>query len=247
MVQEAFSATDQFRRLKDEVRRFGIELDTRQLEQFAQYLSLLEEGNTRVNLTSVSPADFVTVHLLDSLALFSVLPVAQNARVIDIGSGAGLPGLALKIARPDLTLELVESIGKKVAFIDHAVNSLGLSGVSTIKDRAEALAHTVRLRESFDIAVSRAVGPLSALAELTLPFVKVGGVMAAYKSKNAAPEIDAAADTIKVLGGDLLQKNEIRFLAGADGKELWLIKKITPTPSLYPRSFKSIKNTSRGK
>lgn len=165
--------------LKTGAAALGVRLDDSQVDQFRLYHRELVSWNTRVNLTAVTEWDKVrTRHVLDSLSAAAVIPteVLDGGTAVDVGSGAGFPGLALKIAFPDLRMTLIDSTSKKTAFLQHVSGQLGLDGVVVLTGRAEELGHRPDLRESFDLVLSRAVARLPVLAELTLPFCKVGGL-----------------------------------------------------------------------
>ena len=169
--------------------QLGLELNARQLEQFQAYYRELADWNRRVNLTAVTEYREVQVkHFLDSLSLYSVCAggPTDGLKVVDVGAGAGFPGLPLKLALPDIQLTLVESVGKKARFLEHLVRALGLSGVDVLTGRAEALAHDAELRESFDLAVSRGVAKLPVLLEYTLPFCRIGGTSGVPETERRA-------------------------------------------------------------
>jgi 16S rRNA (guanine527-N7)-methyltransferase len=176
-------------------------------------------------------------HFLDSLTIAPVLRERglDSARLVDVGSGAGFPGLPLKIALPGLRVALVEATGKKARFLEHVVATLGLTDVDVLSSRAELLAHDPSLRERFDVAVSRAVAELNALLELTLPFCRQGGVMVAQKKGDVAGELAAALRALDVLGGRLIEVREVTAQGLADGRVLALVEKVAPTPDKYPR------------
>jgi len=198
---------------------------------FDIYLAELIEWNKKFNLTAITGPDEIRKrHFEDSLALLSHFSrFTSHCSLIDIGTGAGFPGLPLKIACPEIKLTLVEATKKKIEFLKHIVNVLGLEGVEIIWGRAEDIVKDKR--EQFDLAVARAVAELRVLVELCLPFVKVGGLFIAYKGAKAKEEIKAATNAIKILGGE----EPIR--RGGSGSEvsLIIIKKVTKTPPKYPR------------
>ena len=196
---------------------------------FNRYAEMLRERNEKINLTAITEPEEVKIkHFLDSCAAAELLP--GGASVLDIGSGAGFPGLPLKIVRPDLTVTLLDSVNKKVAFVSDVVAELKLSGVTAVHARIEDFPH----KGEYDAVVSRAVAELSTLAEYALPFVKIGGAFIAYKSEKAESEAEAAASAITLLGGRIREIREA-FVAAGLTRKLIIIDKIAPTPPKYPR------------
>jgi len=210
-----------------------------QLEQLAAYARLLREWNQNINLTAITDPKAIAVsHFADSLSVLSVVEIKKNASIIDVGTGAGFPGLPLKIARPDLALTLLDSNNKKLLFLREVVDQLGLTGVTLVHDRAETAAKTA-LRERFDIAAARAVAPLNQLAEYTLPFVRAGGCFLALKGPKAAEEIAQAQNAITQLGGRF-EANFAVNLQDTVERRIICVKKISQTPTQYPRPFAKI-------
>lgn len=196
---------------------------------FNRYAEMLRERNEKINLTAITEPEEVKVkHFLDSCSAAELLP--GGASVLDIGSGAGFPGLPLKIVRPDLTVTLLDSVNKKVAFVSDVVAELKLNGVTAVHARIEDFPH----KGEYDAVVSRAVAELSTLAEYALPFVKIGGAFIAYKSEKAESEAEAAASAITLLGGRIREIREA-FVAAGLTRKLIIIDKIAPTPPKYPR------------
>lgn len=196
---------------------------------FNRYAEMLRERNEKINLTAITEPEEVKVkHFLDSCSAAELLP--GGASVLDIGSGAGFPGLPLKIVRPDLTVTLLDSVNKKVAFVNDVVAELKLSGATAVHARIEDFPH----KGEYDAVVSRAVAELSTLAEYALPFVKIGGAFIAYKSEKAESEAEAAASAITLLGGRIREIREA-FVAPGLTRKLIVIDKIAPTPPKYPR------------
>ena len=196
---------------------------------FNRYAEMLRERNEKINLTAITEPEEVKVkHFLDSCSAAELLP--GGASVLDIGSGAGFPGLPLKIVRPDLTVTLLDSVNKKVAFVSDVVAELKLSGVTAVHARIEDFPH----KGEYNAVVSRAVAELSTLAEYALPFVKIGGAFIAYKSEKAESEAEAAASAITLLGGRIREIREA-FVAAGLTRKLIIIDKIAPTPPKYPR------------
>ena len=217
---------------------FGITLTKAQQETFVRYFHALADWNRRVNLTSVDGWDEVqTVHFLDSLSVASVLPneVLQGGHILDVGSGAGFPGLPLKIAFPRLRLALLESTGKKAAFLRAVVDLLGLHDTDVLHGRAEELAHRPDLRESFDAVLARSLAKMPVLAELTLPFARIGGVVVAQKKGDVVAELDEAGEAVRLLGGGPLAVRWLRLRGIPDERALVSAPKVAPTPDQYPR------------
>jgi len=217
--------------------RLGIKLSAGQVEQFAVYYRELTSWNRRINLTAITGYEEVQIkHFLDSLTVTLALkPDAKSFRLIDVGSGAGLPGIPLKIIMPDIRLTLLEATAKKAAFLDHISQKLGLEGVEVVVGRAEDIAHRKQYREQFDIVLSRAVASLASLVELTLPFCTIGGSFIAQKKGEIDPELSQATRAIGLLGGKLREPKRIELAEFTDERWLIVIDKITPTPEPYPR------------
>ena len=216
----------------------GIALTDEQQTAFARYFHALADWNRRVNLTSIDGWDEVqTVHFLDSLSVAAALPpeVLDGGRILDVGSGAGFPGLPLKIAFPRLRVALLESIGKKAAFLRAVVDLLGLHDAEVIHGRAEALAHRPELRESFDAVLARGVATMPVLAELTLPLCRVGGVVVAQKKGDVAAELEQAEEAVRLLGGGPLDTRWLCLRGLPDERALVSAPKVAPTPDRYPR------------
>ena len=216
----------------------GIDLDGKQVERFRSYYDELTVWNATVNLTAVSGCDEVqTRHFLDSLAVASALPATVldgSDRLLDVGAGAGFPGLPLKIAFPLIDLMLLEATAKKTAFLRHVVDKLGLEGVDVVTGRAEEEAHRPEMRERFGAVVSRAVARLDVLAELCLPFCAVGGVMIAQKGPQAEEELRQARNAIDTLGGRAKDRGMLVTPPVGIGT-LVVIEKQRQTPTHYPR------------
>lgn len=225
--------TSQF--IKD-LAALGISLTEKQIQQFLRYYELLTEKNKVMNLTAITEFDDVfKKHFTDSLSLVKAFDFSGSFSVIDVGTGAGFPGLAIKIAFPELTVTLLDSLNKRIRFLDEVISSLGLFGVKTIHGRAEDLARSEELREKFDLCVSRAVANLSTLSEYCLPFVRTGGVFISYKSEKAAEELAAADHAITLLGGDIEKKVDFMLPDSDVYRNLVVIRKIKPISDKYPR------------
>jgi 16S rRNA (guanine527-N7)-methyltransferase len=227
-------------RLVDGAAKLGIELNARQIKQFELYYQELIEWNRKFNLTAITDYSEVQVkHFLDSLTITLALPEEEVERpdfnIIDIGTGAGFPGLPLKILFPQPRLVLIEPTAKKTAFLHHIIHRLELANVEVLNNRAEELAHWPSHREHFALAVSRAVAALPTLVELTLPFCQIGGRFVAQKKGEIDQEINEAKKAIATMGGKLNQIKKIESDEFDDERYLVIIDKIYPTPGKYPR------------
>jgi 16S rRNA (guanine527-N7)-methyltransferase len=224
--------------LRDGARNLGIDLTGAELDGFECYMSLLLDWNRRVNLTAITdPAEIAILHFFDSLTCLAAASFGPNARVIDVGSGAGLPGIPIAVVRPDLRLTLLESTRKKCRFLSDVASSLDLIGVSVDCRRAEDAGRDPLLRGTFDVAVSRAVADLAVLAELCLPFVKVGGLMLAMKGPRVEEEMEQARRACAILGGEIEFTRSFALPAPVEPADRVVvgIRKISPTPDRYPR------------
>ena len=225
-------------KLNTGVKKLGLQLSPEQLEQFETYYQEMVDWNRRVNLTAITDYEEVQIkHFLDSLTVTLVWQPAVNAgwRLIDVGTGAGIPGIPLKIALPDIKLVLLEAVAKKAAFLRHITHKLGLDDVEVVVGRAEEVAHQAQYREKFKLALSRAVAPLPTLAELVLPFCAVGGGFIAPKKEDIGEEISQAARAIDILGGRLGEVKPVELEEFSDERYLVVIDKVAPSPPKYPR------------
>lgn len=220
--------------LKTESEKLGLKLDEIALERFDKYAELLVYWNERINLTAIlEPDDIVLKHFVDSLAFLKYCSPENGASLIDVGTGAGFPGLALKIARPDLNVTLMDSTKKKLGVIDEILKEVDLSA-NVVHTRAEEAGHDKSFREQYDFATARAVSNLRDLSEYCLPFVKVGGRFISLKGADAKNELDEADVAIKTLGGKV-DKIDIFELSGCGERAIIQIEKVSNTPDKYPR------------
>lgn len=214
--------------------QLGISLSPHQVQQFQTYYDELVAWNQRFNLTSITTYDEVQVrHFLDSLSAVLVEDLPRSP-LMDVGSGAGFPGLALKIAFPELRLTLLDSVGKKTGFLQHIVGMLGLDGVDIITERSEVAAHDATQRERSACVVARALAPMPALLELTLPFCSLGGMLVYYKGAAVNAEMARSERALALLGGRWRQVVKVP-VEGLRGRVLVVVDKVAPTPALYPR------------
>lgn len=225
--------------MKQELNNMGVELDGYGLDRFDAYAERLVRWNNHVNLTAITePDDIAIKHFVDCLSIMKYVKFNKGDKVVDVGTGAGFPGLPLLIANPDIDVNFVDSVGKKLGFIKDVMRNNGLVANVTHK-RAEDMGKDGNYRESYDYAVSRAVAPLNILCEYCLPLVKVGGYFIAMKGAAAEQELADAANAIHTLGG-VLEKIDSFKLSTGDSRAIIIIKKISQTPTKYPRKSKKI-------
>jgi 16S rRNA (guanine527-N7)-methyltransferase len=220
--------------------KLGIKLNAKQVKQFELYYQELIEWNKKINLTAITDYSSVQVkHFLDSLTITLALPEGEvgesGFNIVDIGTGAGFPGVPLKILFPQPRLVLIEPTTKKTAFLHHIIHKLELENVEVLNIRAEEAAHLAFYREQFALVLSRAVALLPTLVELTLPFCQIGGRFIAQKKGEIDQEINRAKEAIAILGGKLDKIQKIELDEFNDARYLVIIDKIYPTPSKYPR------------
>ena len=225
--------TSQFEK---DFKELGIYLNDSQIQQFLIYYEMLIEWNQFMNLTAITEYDEVMKkHFIDSISLCKAFNVSDCISCIDVGTGAGFPGLALKIAYPELQMTLLDSLNKRIHFLNAVIDKLSLTGIETIHGRAEDIAKPGKLRESFDLCVSRAVANLSTLSEYCLPFVRKGGYFISYKSEKITKEMETGRNAISILGGEV--KEQVEFLLPDSDiyRNLFVIEKKRITPEKYPR------------
>lgn len=219
-----------------DLEKLGIILSEHQIEQFLKYYEMLVEWNQMINLTAITEyEDVMKKHFVDSVSLIKAYDVSKESTVIDVGTGAGFPGLALKIAFPEMKVTLLDSLNKRIHFLNAVIEELGLSKVEAVHGRAEDFAKQGRLRESFDLCVSRAVANLSTLSEYCLPFVRVGGQFISYKSEKIAEEMKTAENAILLLGGNISRQIEFMLPDSDIYRNLFVIDKVKETPKKFPR------------
>ena len=218
----------------EELKSIQVELSEKQLEQFRIYFEMLVEKNKVMNLTGITQWDEVLEkHFLDSISLIRAIDLNHKLTVMDMGTGAGFPGLPLKIAFPKLKVTLADSLNKRVNFLQEVIDELKIEGIEAIHGRAEDLARDKKYREQFDLSVSRAVANLSTLSEYCLPFVKIGGQFISYKSGECDEEVAASKSAVFLLGGKIA--SVVKFELGESGRSFIVIDKVKGTSMEYPR------------
>lgn len=220
--------------LLSDAEKLGLSVSSQQLDRFEKLAELLVEQNKTMNLTAITDHDGIAVkHFADSISVLSAVEFKSGAKVLDVGTGAGFPGIPLLIMRPDIDLTMLDSTAKKLKYVANTVDSLGLNA-NVLHSRAEEAAQKPEYRESFDIVCSRAVAALNILCEYCLPFVKKDGIFAAMKGAKAQEEIEVANNAIKTLGGEIIDKKCFTLSDGAE-RTIIIIKKISQNLPKYPR------------
>ncbi len=227
--------------LQNYIKDYKITLTENQYEQFQKYFELLAEWNEKMNLTAITDESGVALkHFADSLSLLNFVDIPQNSSLADVGTGAGFPGVVLKIARPDIKLTLIDSLNKRLVFLGEVCAQLGIEA-KLIHSRAEDGARDEKLRESFDFAVSRAVARMNVLSEYCLPYVKVGGAFCAMKGAQANEEFKESLNAINTLGGKLENKYFFELPENGGERAIAVVRKVKNTPQKYPRQSGKIK------
>lgn len=204
--------------------------------KFEEYTNLLLDWNERINLTRITEPDEVQVkHFLDSLTPLMLPYFKEGDKVIDLGTGAGFPGVPLALVRPQINMTLMDSLNKRVKFLDLVIQNIGMENTIALHGRGEEMARREEFREKYDICISRAVARLNVLVEYCLPFVKIGGHFISMKGEDGDEEIDEAERAIDILGGNIVSKDKFKLL-GMDKRQLIVIQKVRPTKSTYPRA-----------
>ena len=227
---------------EQDLKEFGIQLKKRQICQFLKYYELLVEWNSFMNLTGITEFDEVMKkHFTDSLSVYPVLLQLQKDysfkfnSLIDVGTGAGFPGLPLKILFPEMEVTLLDSLNKRIHFLDTVIDELGLTGIHTVHGRAEDFAKPGKLRSRFDLCVSRAVANLSTLSEYCIPFCRQGGFFISYKSEKVSEEITAGEKAVTLLGGSIETKKEFILPNSDISRTFVIVQKKKETPKKFPR------------
>lgn len=225
--------TSQFQK---DLKALSLQLTDQQICQFLRYYEMLVEWNQVMNLTGITEyGEVMKKHFIDSLSLVKIYDTSRECSVIDVGTGAGFPGLSLKIAFPQMKVTLLDSLNKRIRFLDAVIAELGLEGVTAVHGRAEDFARPDRLREQFDLCVSRAVANLSSLSEYCIPFVKTGGCFISYKSEKVSEELAASKNAVFLLGGQFERSEEFILPDSDIYRNLICIRKVRPTAKKYPR------------
>lgn len=223
-------------KFKAGIDKMEVHLDDHQISQFVTYYELLVEWNRFMNLTAITEFNEVCMkHFIDSISLCNAIDCNKEYSIIDVGTGAGFPGIPLKIVFPSLKITLLDSLGKRVKFLNEVIDQLGLKNIEAIHGRAEDFAKPDLLREKYDICVSRAVANLSTLSEYCLPYVKPDGFFISYKSEKIMEEINLAENAIEILGGEVYDQKEFMLPFSDIYRNLFMIKKVRNTPIKYPR------------
>jgi 16S rRNA (guanine527-N7)-methyltransferase len=233
--------------------KLNITINDIELSKFEKFSSILCKENKKINLTSITdPKEISLKHFVDSVSIFTCFNIKKKAKIIDVGTGAGFPGIPIKILRKDILLTLLDSTQKRINFLKLVRNELELENVEFICERAEKISQNFKFRSKFDIVVSRAVAPLNVLCELCIPYVKIGGHFIAFKSKKLKNELEDSIKIISKLGGKIQKIKEIKFNEENDNtknslentlvRKILIIKKIKETPKEFPRKFSKIKS-----
>jgi 16S rRNA (guanine527-N7)-methyltransferase len=220
--------------VREKAAALGIEVPVEADTLFERHAAMVDEWNQRLNLTRIPKEEAAEKHFLDSLTVLAITEVVRARRLIDVGSGAGFPGIPLKIAKPGLQVTLVDSLGKRVKFLENVIQALDLRGISCYHARAEDIGRDQRHREQYDVALARAVAHLAVLCEYLLPLVRLGGVMVAMKGPTGKSEVEEAQTALKELGGQLQDVMETQLPSG-DVRQLIVVSKVKPTSMEYPR------------
>lgn len=211
-----------------------VELNEQQIEKFYEYMNLLLEWNKKINLTAITvPEEIILKHFIDSLTIAS--KIKEGATLVDMGTGAGFPGIPLKIYRKDIKIVLVDSLNKRLNFLKEVIKKLGLEKIETIHSRAEEFGKNKKYRETFDVATSRAVANLSTLYEYLLPLVKEKGICICMKGGEIEEELERAKKAIKILGGKVLKVEKFELPKSSIKRSIVLLEKVEKTPAKYPR------------
>lgn len=217
-------------------KELGIDLNNRDIERFQMYKELLKEWNTKINITAITDDEEIDIkHFLDSLTPYVTNLFNDDKKIIDVGTGGGFPGLPLKIMNENLKVTLLDSLNKRIIFLNEVISSLGLKDIDAIHGRAEELSRTKEYREVYDICISRAVASLNTLCEYCIPFVKVGGYFISMKGPDVDEELEESKRAIQTLGGKLIDKQIITIPGSDIDHSLLIIKKVHQTPTKYPR------------
>jgi len=226
--------------LSQKLQQIDIEITERQTQMFYEYMNILIEWNEKMNLTTIiNPTDIITKHFLDSLTILK--HIKDGSSIIDIGTGAGFPGIPLKIYREDTRITLLDSLNKRIVFLEEVINTLRMKNIQAIHARAEEFGRLSEYREQYDIATSRAVSSLNSLLEYMSPFIKVGGKLICMKGPKLMEELDESKNAMKELGLEVVNLEQIALPNMEMERNLLIVKKIASTPDKYPRRATNIK------
>ncbi len=221
-------------KIRESLKELNIELSEKQLNQFYNYMNILIEWNKVMNLTNITETEeIIQKHFVDSLTILK--SIKENDSIIDVGTGAGFPGIPIKIAFPETRITLLDSLNKRIKFLEEVINKLELKNIETIHGRAEEVAHNKKYREKYDIAIARAVAPLNVLSEYLLPFVKIGGYAICMKGVKGKEEAEEGKNAIKILGGKITNSREFNLPNTEMARTIIQIEKIKNTEKKYPR------------
>lgn len=222
--------------LKKGIEEYGINLSEIQIEQFMKYKNILQEWNKKINLTAITEDDeIIKKHFIDSISVVKSRIINDGVSIIDVGTGAGFPGIPIKIIMPSVKVILLDSLNKRINFLNEVIRELGLNNIETIHGRAEEMARDEKYREKFDVAIARAVANLTVLSEYCIPYVKLGGHFISMKGPSADEEIQQSKNAIGTLGGKLKEIVETKILDEEINHKLIIVEKIKNTDEKYPR------------
>lgn len=237
MEKEKDSLKTNKERVADACLRLNLTLEDKQYEQFIKYYELLIEWNQVMNLTAITEfGEVLTKHFIDSLSLANEIDLKKDLSIIDVGTGAGFPGIPLKIVYPSLNIVLLDSLNKRIKFLDAVINQLDLKGIKAVHGRAEEFGRNKEYREKFDLCLSRAVANLATLSEYCVPFIKMGGYFISYKSGEAEEEIENSKNAVKLLGGKIDTVKTFILPDSDISRSFVFIKKELETSKKYPRN-----------
>lgn len=220
--------------ITNQANKINTKLSEEKIENLYKYMNLLIEWNKKINLTAITDEkDIITKHFIDSLTINKY--IRENTKLIDVGTGAGFPGIPIKILREDIEITLLDALNKRLIFLNEVINEIDLKNITTFHYRAEEAGKNKEYREQFDIATSRAVAPLNILVEYLLPFVKIGGKCICMKGNNIKEEIQESKKAIEMLGGKIEEIDEFELPDSNIKRNIIIIKKINKTPLKYPR------------
>ncbi len=220
--------------MRNYLNKINVELSKEQINKFFEYMNLLMEWNKVVNLTAITdPKDIILKHFIDSLTVLD--SIDKDAQIIDVGTGAGFPGIPIKIAYPNTKVVLLDSLNKRINFLNEVIKKLELDNINTVHGRAEDLGREKEHREKYDIAIARAVAPLNVLTEYLIPFVKIEGKCICMKGVNTDEELDQSKNALKILGGELINKQEFNLAETNNSRCIIEIKKIKELSNIFPR------------